>query len=71
MNLNAKHILHYPPASRDPVVCHCLFPCELSSVVRFQWHQGEEIVTPRGSGLGSPKVLNLFLQLAVVKYLGI
>ena len=53
--------LHHPPASGDPAVCYSLFPCELSSAVRFHypWHQGKGVVTARISAnlvLPSPGV---------------
>ena len=46
-HLYPKHILHYPPAPGDPVVCNSLFPAELSSVLGFhkKFNQGEGVIT--------------------------
>ena len=47
-----------PPTFRDHVVCHSLFPFDLSSAVGFNkpWHQGKGVVTQQ-------KILHIWLSL--------
>ena len=73
------------PASGDPVNCYSLSPCELSSAVGFNkpWHQCKSVITEKKVQIGpclsqgfrwqKPQgaILNLFYQLAAVKYLRI